>query len=54
MLAAVGVEVMRISCLMNLWRARMLELLGSEREVIPIIAVEPEEFAFNGNLDSKL
>ena len=52
-LAAAGVEVMRIACLMNLWCARMLELLGGEWEVILIIVVEPEEFNFDGNLDSE-
>ena len=52
-LAAVGAEVTRIACLMNLRHTRMLELLGGEWEVIPTMEVEPEEFNFNGNLDSK-
>ena len=52
-LAAAGVEVMRIACLMNLRRARMLELLGGEWEVILIVVVEPEELNFDGNLDSE-
>ena len=53
MLAAAGAEVMRIAHLMNLWRARMLQLLGGKWEVIPIVVVKPEEFDFDGNLDSK-
>ena len=53
-LAAAGAEVMRIACLMNLWHARMPELLGGEWEVIPITEVEPEDFDFEGNLDSEL
>ena len=53
MLAAVGVEVTRIARLMNLWCARMLELLGGEREVIPIVEVDPEEFDFEGNLNGE-
>ena len=53
MLAAAGAEVMRIARLMNLQHARMLKLLGGEQEVIPIVADEPEEFDFNGNLDSE-
>ena len=52
-LVAVGVEMMRIACLMNLRRARMLKLLGGEPEAIPIVGVEPEEFDFEGNLDGK-
>ena len=52
-LAAAGAEVMRIACLMNLWCARMLKLLGGEPAAIPIVEVEPEEFNFEGNLDSK-
>ena len=53
MLAAAGAEVMRIAHLMNLWHTRMLKLLGGKQEVIPIVVVEPEEFDFNGNLDSE-
>ena len=53
-LAAVGVEVTRIARLMNLRRARMLDLLGGKPAVIPIVEVEPEEFDFEGNLNSKL
>ena len=52
-LVAAGVEMTRIACLMNLWHARMLELLGGEPEAIPIVEVEPEEFDFEGNLNSK-
>ena len=52
-LAAVGAEVTRIACLMNLWRARMLALLGGEPEVIPIVEVTPEDFDFEGNLDGE-
>ena len=52
-LAAAGAEVMRIAHLMNLRRTRMLELLGGEPAVIPIMEVEPEEFDFKGNLDSE-
>ena len=32
----------------------MLELLGGELAAIPIVEVEPEEFDFDGNVDSKL
>ena len=53
-LAAAGVEVMRIACLMNLQCARMLELLDGKQEVILIVAVKPEEFNFERNLDSEL
>ena len=53
MLAAVGVEVIRIACLMNLRHARMLELLDGKPAVTPIVEVEPEEFDFEGNLDSE-
>ena len=49
-LVAAGAEMTRIARLMNLWRARMLELLGGEPEAIPIVEVEPEEFDFDGNL----
>ena len=52
-LAAVGAEVMRIARLMNLRRARMLDLLGGEPAAIPIVEVEPEEFDFKGNLNDK-
>ena len=52
-LVAVGVEMMRIACLMNLQRARMLELLGGEPEAIPIVEVEPEEFDFEENLNDE-
>ena len=53
-LAAVGAEVMRIACLMNLQCTKMLELLGGEPAAILIVEVEPEEFDFEGNLDGKL
>ena len=53
-LAAAGVEVTRIAHLMNLQHARMLDLLGGEPAAIPIMEVEPEEFNFEGNLNSKL
>ena len=53
-LAAVGVEVTRIAHLMNLWCARMLKLLDGEPAATPIMEVEPEEFDFEGNLDSEL
>ena len=53
-LAAVGAEVTRIVRLMNLQCARMLELLGGEPAAIPIVEVEPEEFDFEGNLNSEL
>ena len=52
-LAAVGAEVMRIACLMNLRCARMLGLLGGEPAAIPIVEVEPEEFDFEGNLNGE-
>ena len=54
MLAAAGVEVTRIAHLMNLWHARVLELLGGELAAILIVEVEPEEFDLEGNLNSKL
>ena len=53
-LAAVGAEVTRIACLMNLWHARMLKLLGGKPAAIPIVEVEPEEFNFEGNLNGEL
>ena len=53
-LAAAGAEVTRIACLMNLWRTRMLKLLGGEPAATPIMEVEPEEFDFEGNLNSEL
>ena len=53
MLAAVGVEVTRIACLMNLRHARMLKLLGGKLAAIPIMEVEPEEFDLEGNLNGK-
>ena len=52
-LVAAGAEMMRIARLMNLRRARMLELLGGELEAIPIVEVAPEDFDFEGNLDGK-
>ena len=52
-LVAAGAEMTRIARLMNLRRARMLELLGGEPVAIPIVEVEPEEFDFEGNLDSE-
>ena len=36
---------------MNLWRAKMLKLLGGEPAAILIVEVEPEEFDFEGNLN---
>ena len=53
-LAAAGVEVMRIACLMDLWHTRMLKLLDGEPAVILIVAVEPEDFDFEGNLNGEL
>ena len=52
-LAAAGAEVTRIARLMNLRRARMLELLGGELAAIPIVEVEPEKFDFEGNLNGE-
>ena len=52
-LVAAGAEMMRIARLMNLQHARMLELLGGKLAAIPIMEVEPEEFDFEGNLNSK-
>ena len=52
-LTAAGVEVTRIACLMNLRRTRMLELLGGKPAAILIMGVEPEEFDFEGNLNSE-
>ena len=43
----------RIARLINLQRARMLELLGGEPVAIPIVEVEPEEFDFEGNLNGE-
>ena len=53
-LAAVGVELTRIACLMNLQRARMLKLFGGKPAAILIVEVKPEDFDFNGNLNGKL
>ena len=53
-LVAAGVEMMRIARLMNLQRARMLELLDGEPVAILIVEVEPEEFDFEGNLNGEL
>ena len=53
-LAAAGAEVTRIARLMNLQCTKMLKLLGGEPAAIPIVEVEPEEFDFEGNLNSKL
>ena len=52
-LVAAGAEMTRIACLMNLRHARMLELLGGEPVVVPIVEVEPEEFDFEGNLNGE-
>ena len=52
-LVAAGAEMTRIAHLMNLRHARMLELLDGEPVAIPIMEVEPEEFNFDGNLDSE-
>ena len=52
-LVAAGAEMMRIAHLTNLWRARMLELLGGEPAAILIVEVEPEDFDFEGNLNSE-
>ena len=52
-LVAAGVEMTRIARLMNLQRAKMLELLGGDPEAVPIMEVEPEEFDFEGNLDGE-
>ena len=53
-LVAAGAEMTRIARLMNLRRARMLELLGGEPEAIPIVEVTLEDFDFEGNLDGEL
>ena len=53
-LVAAGAEMTRIARLMNLWHARMLELLGGKPEAIPIVEVEQEEFDFEGNLNGEL
>ena len=52
-LVAAGAEMTRIARLMNLRRARMLALLGGEPVATLIVEVEPEEFDFEGNLDSE-
>ena len=52
-LVAAGAEMMRIAHLMNLWCARMLELLDGEPVAILIVEVEPEGFDFEGNLDGE-
>ena len=52
-LVAAGAEMTRIARLMNLRRARMLELLGGEPEAIPIVEVTLEDFDFEGNLDGE-
>ena len=53
MLAAAGVEVTRIACLMNLWHARMLKLLGGKPAAIPIVEVKPEDFDVDRNLNGE-
>ena len=52
-LVAAGAEMTRIARLMDLRRARMLDLLGGEPEVIPIVEATPEDFDFEGNLDGE-
>ena len=52
-LAAAGVEVTRIACLMNLRCARMLEVLGGEPAAILITEVKPEDFNVDGNLSGE-
>ena len=52
-LVAAGAEMMRIAHLMNLRRARMLELLGGEPAAILIVEAEPEDFDFEGNLSGE-
>ena len=53
MLAAVGVEVIAIACLMNSRWERLLTITGGTPEAILTVEVEPEEFNFEGNLDSE-
>ena len=52
-LAAAGVEAMAIACLMNLCWERLLTLMGGVPEPILIVEVEPKDFDFEGNLNSK-
>ena len=52
-LVAAGAEMARIARLMNLRHARMLEFLGGKPAAILIVEVEPEEFDFEGNLNSE-
>ena len=52
-LAAAGVEAMAIAHLMNLHQERLLALMGGTLEAILIVEVEPEDFDFEGNLNSE-
>ena len=54
MLAAAGVEATAIVHLMNLCQEQLLTLMGGVPEAILIVEVDPEDFDFDGNLDSKL
>ena len=51
--AAAGVEVMVIVCLMNSQQERLLTIMGGVPVAILIAEVEPEDFDFEGNLNSK-
>ena len=53
-LAAVGVEMTVIACLMNLCWEQLLTIMGGAPAAIPIVEVEPEDFDFEGNLNSEL
>ena len=52
-LVAAGAEMTVIVCLMNLHQEQLLTLMGGMPEAIPIVEVDPEDFNFKGNLDSK-
>ena len=52
-LVAVGVEAMAIAHLMNLWWDHLLAIVGGVQEAILIMEVDPEDFNFEGNLNSK-
>ena len=52
-LVAAGAELAAIARLTNLRQERLLVVMGGVQEVIPIAEVAPEDFDFNGNLNSE-
>ena len=53
-LAAAGAEVTVIVHLMCLHQDQLLAIMGGTPETIPIVEVEPEDFDFKRNLNSKV